>query len=441
MKILIVDDEQEVLLSLKRLFHRNSFEEVEIQSSSTSATEQILSNNYDVVLLDMLMPEMDGYEILEKTKPFKPDTEFIMLTAVDDIQSAVKAIRLGAYDYLVKPAEPERIIHTVERAFERKILLNRVHFNKQNDINPVFAEIITSSEKMYEIFNYTEQVTKSTNPILITGESGTGKELIARAIHKLSYTQEAPFITVNVTSVPESLFESHFFGYKKGSFTGAVQDHPGYFVQADKGTLFLDEIGELPLHLQSKLLRVLEDKYVIPVGDTRQINFNCRIVSATNVDLNELCKNNKFRLDLLFRLRFAEIHLPPLNDRGNDIEMLIEYFAKKFSIKYDKNVLISDADLQTLKRKKYPGNIRELSQIIENFVLTSASKIFDELNNSPVSASRTNEVFLKSLKENSREHISTILKYCGNDKNRAAKILGISLRQLQRKIKEMNNQP
>jgi DNA-binding NtrC family response regulator len=447
MKILIVDDEQEALNSHKRILKREGITDIDLCNSGVSAIDKIKKNNYDIVLLDLMMPETDGLEILETTKPHKSDTEFIMITAVDDLQTAVNAVKIGAYDYLVKPVEPERLILAINRAYERKGLLTSLYQNGSNgetvEVNPVFKSIVTKSSKIINLFQFTEVMANSGNPIMITGESGTGKELFARGIHKL-WAPKGPFVPVNVASVPESLFESQFFGHSLGAFTGANKAHVGYFRQANNGTLFLDEIGELPLNQQAKLLRVLEDKLVYPIGENRAYPINVKIVSATNININEACKNGKFRLDLLYRLKSAQVHLPPLHERSVDIPILANHFLGIFKSKYNKpNLNITPEAIEFLIKKIYPGNIREFSQIIENAVILSNKNIIlptnlgSELNvDSPA-----HEFNLKSLKENSEEHVIRVLAHTNGNKQDAAEILGLSLRQVQRKIAEMKDNP
>jgi DNA-binding NtrC family response regulator len=447
MKILMVDDEQEALNSLKRILKREGLTNIDQCNSGQSAIEKIKKNNYDIVLLDLMLPDLNGLEILETTKPYSTDTEFILITAVDDLQTAVKAVKIGAYDYLVKPVEPERLLLAINRAYERKGLLTSLYQTASNGevnkVNSVFNSIITKSPKIINLFKYTEVMSNSGNPIMITGESGTGKELFARAIHNL-WAANGPFIPVNVASVPESLFESQFFGHAQGSFTGANKAHVGYFKQANNGTLFLDEIGDLPLNQQAKLLRVLEEKLVYPIGENKALPINVKIISATNIDINEACKKGQFRLDLLYRMKSAQVHLPSLNERPEDIPILANHFLNIFKSKYKKNdLMITPEAIEVLARKIYPGNIREFSQIIENAVILSERTIIlpSDFGSENVSEISVNDLNLKSLKENSDDHVIRVLTYTNGDKKAAADILGLSLRQVQRKIAEMKDNP
>lgn len=442
MKIFIVDDEKEVLISYKRLFKRRGITDVKTCDNGTEAIEILKKEDFDIVLLDLLIPDVDGLKILEETKPFRSDSEFIILTAVDEIESAVNAIRLGAYDYLVKPAESERIILSVERAFERRGLRAGLNTEKNDDIPAAFSKIITASPRMKELLNYADIMAKGGNPIMITGESGTGKELLARGIHKTNCDEKAPFVAVNVASIPDSLFESQFFGHKKGAFTGAENDFTGYFVQANGGTLFLDEIGELKPSQQVKLLRVLEEKEVTPIGTTTPVPVNVKIISATNIDIDKYCKKGKFRLDLLYRLKSAHIHLPPLNDRENDILLLSKAFLGNFAKKHNKQISDFSSDsINLLLSKKYIGNVRELSQLIENAVLLCTGSVVlpEHLGEKSLIKSEDSEKKLTTLKENSDNYIRFVLEQTEGDKKKAAEILDLSLRQLQRRVSEMKS--
>lgn len=443
MKILLVDDENEVIISMQRLLKRKTSHEINICNNGLEAVDKIKNGNYDLVLLDLLMPESDGFKTLEMTKPHCPDTEFIILTAVDEIESAVKTIRLGAFDYLVKPAEPERILLTIERALERKTLKQSVNILTQKseiyEINDAFKSIVTRSDELIKLFKYAEIISRSNSPILISGETGTGKELFARAIHKLTLPENSPFVAVNMASIPDSLFESLFFGYKKGSFTNAVNDYNGYFTQADKGTLFLDEIGELPLSMQAKLLRIIEEQSFTPLGDSVIRKVNVRIISATNKDIELKCRTNEFRSDLFYRLAQVKINLPPLHMRNGDIPLLTDYFVKKFSTKYGRQIISVSQDIISLLQSiRFPGNIRELSGLIENAVLINNSghlsiNDFKFLSTEIKNTSKS----LPDLKENELSHIRSVMEFTGNNKKETASILGISLRQLQRKLAEI----
>jgi len=445
MKILIVDDEEVSLSSVKRILKWHGLRNVEICDNGKDAIKRIRSENFDIILLDLLMPEVDGMQVLESTKPFCPQTEFIILTAVDDIPTTVKAMRQGAYDYLVKPVDNELLVLSIERAYERKGLLAGLSVNANcevADIPPSFADTITQTTQMKALISYAQVMARSGNPILITGESGTGKELMARGIHRAGPMPAGPFVAVNVSAIPATMFESQFFGHTKGAFTGADGSHAGFFEQADGGTLFLDEIGELPVGLQSKLLRVLEDKTFTPLGASAPVRVDVRLVSATNTDLNRACQEGKFRIDLLYRLKSAYICLPPLRERRSDIPLLAGHFLQKAASRHKKNIEGFSADaLQLLMRRDYPGNIRELGQLVENAVLLAEGPAITPAslggNGTHRAPSAESDRTLCTLKENDMAQVLFVLNATGGNRREAAGILGITLRQLQRKLAEV----
>ncbi len=444
MKILIVDDEEVSLASVKRILKWHGVKNVEICDNGKEAVKRICQGNFDIVLLDLLMPEVDGMQVLESTKPFCPQTEFIILTAVDDIPTTVKAMRQGAYDYLVKPVDNELLFLSIERAYERKGLLAGLSASagcEAMDIPPSFADTLTQSAQMKALISYAQVMARSGNPVLITGESGTGKELMARGIHRAGPAPAGPFVAVNVSAIPATMFESQFFGHARGAFTGAEGNHAGFFEQADGGTLFLDEIGELPIGLQSKLLRVLEDKTLTPLGASHPIRVDVRLVSATNTELDRACREGKFRVDLLYRLKSAYICLPPLRERRNDIPLLAGAFLQKACLRHKKNISgFSPEAMNLLARREYPGNIRELSQIVENAVLLAEGPVVlpahlgaePAADHQPSLSSRS----LCTLKENDIAQVMFVLNSTGGNRTEAARILGITLRQLQRKLAE-----
>jgi DNA-binding NtrC family response regulator len=443
MKLLVVDDEPVALASVKRLLKRRGMAWVDTCGNGKVAVEQVKKNEYDIVLLDLLMPEMDGLQVLEAVRPFCPRTEFIMLTAVDDVTTAVRAIHLGAYDYLVKPVENERLVLTIERAFERKGLIAGISGWKRGaaQIPEAFSDIITQNQEMLNLLSYAEIMAKSDIPILITGETGTGKELMARGIHTASPASEGPFVPVNVASIPETLFENQFFGHVKGAFTGAERDQTGFFERANGGTLFLDEVGELPFNLQVKLLRALEDRTITRVGGTQPIHFNVRIVSATNRNLEEACRSGQFRQDLFYRINSVTVRLPPLRERGGDIQLLADHFLGEACRHNDRHIKDFSSDaIEILNQKSYPGNVRELKQIVERAVLIADVDYIasHHLGERPAQTSLSSRT-LCSLQEDSQRHVAFVLSKTRGDKIRAAEILGVSIRQVQRKIAEMRS--
>ncbi len=449
MDILIVDDEQIALTSVRRVLKRHGFSKVRLCSKGAEAIQLIKEHDYDLVLLDLLMPEVDGMQVLKAAKPYRPATEFIILTAVDDLNSAVKAIRLGAYDYLIKPVDNQKLILTIERAFERRGLLHGLAgvasspVAVDKELPEAFSQITTKCPRMKELLAYTAIMAGSGNPIMITGESGTGKELLAKAVHDAGPQPDGPFVPVNVSSIPDSMFESLFFGHSKGAFTGADKEHRGFFEQANGGTLFLDEIGELPINLQPVFLRVLDEKIITRLGETTPCHLNFRIVSATNIDMDEACRNRAFRLDLLYRLKSAHINLPPLREREGDIALLASFFLKESGRRHNKFVAeISPEALKLLSKEKFPGNIRELAQIIERAVLLCNSPVILPHHLDLAQVEKTNfSRSLCTLKENTDIHFIYVLTEVKGDRNQAAEILDVSLRHVQRKLVELKENP
>lgn len=447
MKILVVDDEQVALNSIKLLLKRRGVRDVLICDNGPEAVELIKNRELDIVLLDLLMPEIDGFQVLEATKPFKPYVEFVILTAMDEIASAVKSIRLGAYDYLVKPVDNDRLFLAIERAYERRGLRaglagSRAHLSKLK-VPEAFSAIVTQNPRMIELLTYTQIMARANNPILITGESGTGKELMARGIHRAGPAADGPFVAVNVAAIPATLFESEIFGHSKGAYTGASADYRGLFQQANGGTLFLDEIGELPLQLQPKLLRVIEEQTVTPLGSTRSIPVTVRIVSATTIDVDKALKEGRLRLDLMCRLKSVHVHLPPLQEREGDIPLLASHFLHQANERYHKAIRgFSPAAMDLLMHRELPGNIRSLAHEVDKAVLLADSDLIQPHHlggrRQPVSLTMRS---LCSLKEDHFRHVAYVLTSTRGDTNRAAKILGITVRQVQRILSQIRQDP
>jgi DNA-binding NtrC family response regulator len=446
MKILIVDDEEISLSSVRRLLRWRGIRNVEVCDNGRDAIRKIRETEFDIVLLDLLMPDVDGLQVLESAKPYRPHTEFVILTAVDDIPTTVKAIRLGAYDYLVKPVDNDLLFLAIERAYERRGLLIGLSVSARDvhlDVPDAFSEIMTQCPRMLSLLSYAQVMAGSGNPVMVTGESGTGKELVARGIHRAGPAPKGPFVAVNVSAIPVTMFESQFFGHAKGAFTGAESPYRGYFEQADGGTLFLDEIGELPVGLQAKLLRVLEEKTFFPLGLTKPIRVDVRVVSASNRNIDIACQEGNFRLDLLYRLKSVHIHLPPLRERMGDISLLASHFLSKASARHNRNIRgFHPEAMDILCRRDYPGNIRELSQIVENAVLLTDSDLIypQHLGVTPLPSSFSTRQ-LCTLKENDDAHVAYVLSHTRGDRKEAARVLGITIRQLQRIAARMRHDP
>jgi len=443
MKILIVDDEEISLTSVRRILKWRGIRDVEVCDNGKDAIKKIKEEDFDIVLLDLLMPEVDGMQVLESAKPFRPQTEFIILTAVDDIPTTVKAIRQGAYDYLVKPVDNELLFLSIDRAYERKGLLAGLSTTARCDVSDIpaaFSDTITQNQQMKALISYAQVMARSGNPIMITGESGTGKELMARGIHRAGPAPDGPFVAVNVSAIPTTMFESQFFGHTRGAFTGADNRYQGFFEQADGGTLFLDEIGELPIGVQSKLLRVLEDKTFTPLGASKPVSVDIRFVSATNTNIDRACQEGKFRIDLMYRLKSVYICLPPLRERRGDIPELAAQFLRNACKRHGREIKgFSPEAMDILANKDYPGNIRELSQIVENAVILADTPVIlpAHLGEITQPSSSPSGRKLCTFKENYDLHLAFVLNHTKGDRREAARILGITVRQLQRKLAEM----
>ena len=449
MKILVVDDEAVAINSIRRILKYRGYRRINTCQGGREAVARIRETDFDVVILDILMPDMDGLQVLEEAKPLRPLTEFIMVTALDQTETAVQAMRRGAYDYLVKPIDPERIVLSIEKAFERRALVAGQAGGqagmKKIDLPEAFSHMVTQSPRVREIIDYAHTMARGGRPILITGETGTGKELLARGIHGAGPYAKGPFVSVNVTSVPESLFESHFFGHGKGAFTGAEGIHEGYFEQANHGVLYLDEIGELPLILQAKLLRVLEENAVVRLGETEHRNLDMGVISSTNRNLDEACRNGLFRLDLLYRIKSAHVHLPPLRERPLDISALASHFLREACRRHEKNLKrISSDAMAHLLQEPFPGNVRELAHAVENAVLLAETEIlYPSHFGTPVTEPplMVSERTLCSLKENEAAHVAFVLQQVAGNRKEAARILKVTVRQVQRKLVQLKDHP
>ncbi len=374
-KILVADDEQSMREFLDIMLKKEGYK-VSLASNGEEVVKLVDNDLFDLVLLDIRMPKLDGISALKKIKANAPETIVIMITAYASADTAIKAMKEGAYDYITKPFKVEEIKLIIKNALEKKnlqkenILLKQVVRDRYH-----FGNIIGQSPKMMVLYDLLEKVSPTKTNILIAGESGTGKELVAKAIHYNGPRKEKPFVTLNCGAIPESLIESELFGHMKGAFTDAIATKKGLFEVADEGTIFLDEISELPLLMQVKLLRVLQDKEFKRVGGTEDIRVDVRIISATNKDLEEGVKEKRFREDLFYRLNVIQIKLPPLRDRKEDIQILANHFLKKYSEELSKNILkITPEALQILLNYDYPGNVRELQNIIERAVALEGSQ-------------------------------------------------------------------
>jgi DNA-binding NtrC family response regulator len=448
--ILIVEDDASVRESLLSVLESKDYV-VESVSDGEQAVKAIEQRDYDVLLLDLQLPKISGMEVLANAKKLSPDTSIVILTAHGSIQSAVEAMKLGAEDYLEKPCDIEQLQKMLEKIFARKLFLRRE--KKGTERKRSFEGIIGESPPMQRIYELIETVAKSDSNILIMGETGTGKDLVARAIHNISNRRKKPFVKVDCTAIPRELLESELFGHEKGAFTGAVVKREGKFQQANGGTLFLDEVGNLPEYVQMKLLNVLQDRQVTPIGASAPIDVDIRLLAATNVDLLKEVKNGDFREDLYYRLDVVTIDLPALRDRKADIPLLIDHFLQVYNIHHHgKPNSISPEALELLMRYSWPGNVRELENVIEEVCILRDKQTI-ETQDLPLNilneviyipkrfcrpSSRVTEVkpLQEAVEDSEESAVTKALAATKGNKKAAAKLLGISRVTLYEKIRK-----
>jgi DNA-binding NtrC family response regulator len=448
-KILIADDNEGILKTLSFIL-RQEFEEVTTIKNPAKFTTLLQSGAFDIILLDMnfsagVNTGNEGLFWLKEILKSDPDAVIILITAYGDIELAVKAMKEGATDFIQKPFDAVKLVSTVRAAFQLRMSKAQVSklMDKQKhlseDLDKKFNALIGESAGMKEILSVVRKVAPTDANVLILGENGTGKELIAREIHRQSKRSNDVFISVDLGSLAESLFESELFGHVKGAFTGAGDDRKGRFETASGGTLFLDEIGNLPISMQSKLLTVLQNRYIIPVGSNKPVPVDVRLITATNKRLPELIMDNLFREDLMFRINTVQIEIPPLRNRGEDILLLAEHFLKVYAKKYEKSVKISGTAIDKLMQYEWPGNVRELQHMIENSVIMVDEGIIKPENlRFTTSISSGKQLFDNSLNLNDVEKLTikeALFKHKGNI-NQTAKELGITRKTLYSKIEK-----
>jgi len=442
--ILIVDDEKDICMALKILLSKEGYSVKEAYNGE-QALERVKQENFDIIMTDIKMEKMDGFEVLKEVMKISPETSVIMMTAFASVGSAVEAMRAGAADYISKPFINDEIRLTIRRILQSRELQmeNQILRRELSQRQVAFANIIGGSDPMQKVFSVMEKVIPNKSNILITGESGTGKGLVAEAIHETGPRKDKPFIAINCGAIPENLLESELFGHKKGSFTSANEDKKGLITMAHSGTLFLDEIGELPQSLQVKLLHVIQTKELTPVGDTRVITVDVRIIAATNADLMQRVKEGRFREDLYYRLNVIEIHMPSLRERRDDIPLLIKHYLTISAKEAEKNVKDIDYEaMQSLLAYDWPGNIRELRNTIERATVLADNEMitihylpdkFRTLDIEGVSVSSLRQ----ALDEFEREYIKRSMTESKGNKEAAANKLGVDLATLYRKLKKL----
>jgi len=438
-KVLIVDDSKQTLEVIQRNLNAHNFDAYTC-SNVRDAVRFLSESTIDIVITDFKMPEQSGLELIRHIRDNFIDIEIIMITGHPDIEDAVQAIKDGADDYLVKPFTDSELLQAVHRMTEK---LDNRRVVESTAIPDKTYGIIGKSPNMKQVFHRIEKAATTDATVLISGESGTGKEIVARAIHYNSDRRREPFVPINCTAIPDTLLESELFGHMKGAFTGAKESRKGFFQIADGGTIFLDEIGDASLNMQSKLLRVLQNKEIRPVGSPQIQHVNTRIVTATHKDLTNMVKNRLFREDLYYRLNVIDCHIPALNERPEDIPALINYFAKKFSQEMNCRVpIFSDNVLKALKRYSWPGNVRELENLTQRLVVIvdgDTVKMTDLPNFMRFNALERTINDSQSLQEVVLQHITSVLTTVKGNKTQAAKILGIDRKTLNSKLKKIGD--
>jgi two-component system response regulator PilR (NtrC family) len=447
--ILVVDDEKSMCDFLEIMLNKEGYE-VSSTTSGEKALDLLDNNLYSMVLTDVKMPGVDGFEVLRKTKEVSPDTVVIMITAYGSPEGAVTAIKEGAYDYITKPFRVEEVKLTIKKSLERSTLLKEnIRLRQAVEDRYKFWNLIGKSPKMQRVYELVEKVSQTKANVLITGESGTGKELVAKAVHFNSARKDRTFVTLNCGAIPENLLESELFGHMKGSFTGAIANKRGLLEMAEGGTLFMDEIGELPLPLQVKLLRVIQEREFKRVGGTEDIKVDVRIISASNQDLQQKVAHASFREDLFYRLNVIQIKIPPLRERKEDIPLLVNHFVRKYSTDTGKEIEgVSPEALELLLGYNFPGNVRELENIIERSItLETTPMIADRhirsyLNERMVSKGipPTLEIpeegmdLNKVVEDLEKAFILKALEQTDGVKKKAAEILGMNFRAMRYKL-------
>ncbi len=441
--VLVVDDDAAMREMLVSLLEEEGLRALSADGAD-AALDRVREDEFDAVVSDIKMPGRDGIQLVGELREIRPDTPVILMTAFGSIDSAVSAMRAGAFDYITKPFKREQVLVALERAFEQRALeAENRRLRRAVDQTTSFGDLIGASPAMHEIFALIRKVAGTRSNILITGESGTGKEVVARTLHFVGARASKPFLPVNCTAIPEGLLESELFGHVRGAFTGAHASKRGLFEEASGGTLFLDEIGDMGLGLQSKLLRVLQDGEIRPVGGNRTVSIDMRIITATNKDLRQELEARRFRQDLFYRLNVIPIHIPPLRERRADIPPLAEAFLRKHAGGEKRS--ISPEAMRVLVNCPWEGNARELENLIERaLVLSEHRELRPEdlpvVGRNDASASQLEESLLKSaverkltLREVEDRYIDAILQHTEGNKVRAARILGINRRTLYRR--------
>ncbi|WP_413578281.1 sigma-54-dependent transcriptional regulator [Bdellovibrio sp. HCB290] len=453
-RILVVDDEESIREFLEIMLKKEGYE-ITLAEDGQKAKDLLTKKSFDMIISDLQMPHVTGIELLKHVKESYPDTVFMLITAFGTTETAVEAMKMGAYDYLTKPFKIDEVRLNIQNALRsRNLEVENRTLKKELTKEYSFQSMVGNSPAMHAIFDMVKRVSQTPTNVLITGESGTGKEVVAKAIHYNGPLKDRPFVTVNCGAIPENLMESEMFGHKKGSFTGAVADKSGLFEVADTGTLFLDEVGELPLTIQVKLLRAIQERVVRRVGATEDVKVEVRIIAATNRNLEEMVAKGTFRQDLFYRLNVINIKTPGLRERREDVPLLANHFLKKYNERLNKNIgAISAEAMEILKKYDYPGNVRELENMIERTVaLEGGATILPESlppmvnTNSGRKMASSNEIEMgddgvdldKVMGQIEKELLIKAIHSAGGVKKRAAKLLHISFRSMRYRIEKYN---
>ena len=437
--ILVVDDERGVRQSFNMVL-KNKYH-VLLAGTGEKAVDILQKNSIDLILLDILLPDIDGIDLLKKFKKTEPNTEIIMITAVNDLRTAVKAIKLGAYEYIIKPFIVDEVLTLIRRALEKRHLVKQVVYLK-NELERYlpFEKMVGKDEKMKKVFELISVVSQSHGTVLIQGESGTGKELVARAVHNLSPRKNQPFVVINCAAIPATLMESELFGHNKGAFTGAESIRMGKMEIADKGTVFFDDIDSLDINMQAKLLRIIQEKEFQRLGETKTMKADVRFVAASNKNLDELILREEFREDLFYRLNVFPIKLPPLRERKEDIPLLLNHFFKLYAKKSGKpQKMITENALKILIEYDWPGNIREMQNLVERLCTIKQDPVVQLKDLTALTISKKS-IINNSLKEavNSfeKQYIAETLDLVKGNRKKASEKLGIHRNTLLAKIHE-----
>lgn len=444
-QILIIDDEKNICVSLT--FALEDYYKVKWVHDPGEGLEFLEQQSVDLVLLDLMIGQYNGIEVLKEIKKFKPEVPVIIMTGFGSIKSSVEAVKAGAYHYISKPIEMDELLNLMDKALEHAGLSRKVQeLNRQLEAQKSPLDMIGKAAVMRELFRMIDKVKDINSNVLILGESGTGKEMVARAIHYGSCRKDYHFEAINCSAIPVNLLESEFFGHRKGAFTGADTDHKGKFEFCHKGTLFLDEIGDMDQAIQAKLLRVIQDKEITPVGTNQKINVDVRVIAATNKDLKKAVEEGRFREDLYYRLNVITIIVPPLRERKEDIPFLVQHFIQKYNERFNKQISgIDSLAMRTLERYRFKGNIRELENIIERGVALSDGKMITladlpelDWDEGRDPGFRKMEIEGKTLEQIEKEAIMTALRIAHNNRTKAAAMLGITDRTLRNKLERYN---